>query len=115
MFTALFTLILFHLTACLWVIVYQNVKLFDEETPNWVDVSISSGKMIDNSTSELYSVSMYFCITTITTVGYGDISGNNSSERVFCSLLQIIGAMGFSYVTSLVSDMICQHNLNNSK
>ena len=43
--------------------------------------------MNDNSTSELYSVSMYFCITTITTVGYGDISGNNAYERVFCSIL----------------------------
>ncbi len=87
LFTALFTSILFHVTACLWVLVYQNAKLFNDDAVTWVDASISAGKMIDNSTSELYSVSMYFCITTITTVGYGDISGNNYSERLFCSLL----------------------------
>ena len=62
--------------------------------------------MADNSTLELYSASMYFCITTITTVGYGDISGNNPYERIFCSMLQILGAMGFSYITSIVTDLI---------
>ena len=100
------TLIVFHIATCLWVVVYTYVKYYNPNSLNWVDVSINGGKMIDNSTSELYSASMYFCITTATTVGYGDIAGNNVYERIFCSMLQIIGAIGFSYVTSIVSDWI---------
>ncbi|MFN9903918.1 MAG: ion channel [bacterium] len=30
---------------------------------------------------------MYYTITTITTVGYGDISGTNSIERPICAFL----------------------------
>ena len=37
-----------------------------------------------NSTVSLYITSFYFTVTTIATVGYGDIHGVNFGERIYC-------------------------------
>jgi hypothetical protein len=41
-------------------------------------------KVETNSTVSLYITSFYFTVSTITTVGYGDIRGVNFGERVYC-------------------------------
>lgn len=58
------------------------------------------------SDSELYLTSVYFCVTTITTIGYGDISAHNYVEKIFCICIEITGAMGFSYATSILASII---------
>lgn len=55
--------------------------------------------------------SIYFCVTTITTIGYGDIHANNYIEMIFCVIIEITGAMGFSYATSLLASIIQNQNL----
>jgi len=54
-------------------------------------------------------ISLYWTVTTITTVGYGDISGTNNYERAFCSVVMIVGVFAFSYAngafTSLLSNV----------
>lgn len=46
-------------------------------------------------------------VATITTVGYGDISGNNMLERIICILLMVMGVIFFSIssgnLTSIIS------------
>ncbi len=39
-------------------------------------------------------------MATITTVGYGDISGKSTSEQVFCIILMIIGVIAYSTAIS---------------
>lgn len=41
---------------------------------------------------------MYWSIVTIATVGYGDLSGNNSYERIVCILTQTCGAITYGYL-----------------
>ena len=36
-----------------------------------------------------YVLCFYFCMTTLTTVGYGDVGGENSAERIYCACLQV--------------------------
>ena len=55
---------------------------------------------------EVYVTSMYWTITTMSTVGYGDISGTNSSERIFCAAIMIIGVTLFSYVNGAVASLL---------
>ena len=52
---------------------------------------------------EVYLVSLYYTITTITTVGYGDISGYNNLERAFAILLMLIGVTCFSYLNGALA------------
>ena len=49
---------------------------------------------------------MYFVITTFTTVGFGDINGLTSPERMFCLVLMLVGALFFSFLVSSLSSML---------
>ena len=61
---------------------------------------------------ELYFTSMYFTVTTIVTVGYGDISANNTGERLFCILLMLVGVVAFSFVTGAITSIISDYDSN---
>ena len=60
----------------------------------------------DMSAFDLYVTSFYFTTTTILTVGYGDISAINSTEKLLCILLMIIGVISFSFATGSLSSII---------
>jgi hypothetical protein len=45
-------------------------------------------------------------VTTITTVGYGDISANSTVEKVLAIILMIIGASGFSFAAGSLSSLM---------
>jgi hypothetical protein len=49
---------------------------------------------------------MYFTITTIATVGYGDISGKNTTERLVAIIIMILGVVSFSYATGSLSSIL---------
>jgi hyperpolarization activated cyclic nucleotide-gated potassium channel 2 len=50
----------------------------------------------------LYITAYYFTITTITTVGYGDITGTNSYERIICAFLMVFGVCFFAVVSGKI-------------
>jgi hypothetical protein len=52
---------------------------------------------------DVYILCFYFSMTTLTTVGYGDISGKNSADRIFCCFLQIFGTIVFSTIMNQLS------------
>jgi len=68
-----------------------------------------------HSPFSLYIASFYFVVTTITTVGYGDISGNNSAERMFGCLLMIIGVLAFSFSTGQLSSIMATKDSQTSR
>jgi len=45
-------------------------------------------------------------ITTLSTVGYGDISAKNPTEKVVCIIAMIMGVASFAYVTSTMTDLV---------
>ena len=54
----------------------------------------------------IYIVAFYWIISTITTVGYGDIHGRNNLERVFCSICMFIGVISFSIANGSLASII---------
>ena len=65
--------ILCHNLACLWFLV---AKFQDLGETTWVYIH----EYDTASTLEQYLASLYFIVTTITTVGYGDITSKNPAE-----------------------------------
>lgn len=59
---------------------------------------------------EIYTVSLYWTVTTITTVGYGDISGTNSIERLFCSLIMLVGVIAFSFANGALASILTTYD-----
>lgn len=98
-FSLLF-LIMVHTLGCLWFII-ANLSKDQEET--WIYRYNYQNK----PTYDQYIASIYFIITTVTTVGYGDFHAHTVSERIFGCGLMIIGVvsytMAISYLTSLIS------------
>ena len=58
--------------------------------------------------SELYAISFYWTITTITTVGYGDITASSYGEYWFSSFIMIIGVISFSLANGSLSLILSQ-------
>ena len=102
MFYFLIFIILSHIATCLWIII-ANIVGNKEKDGTWLKKYYKQYKDDDLS---LYYVSFYWCITTITTVGYGDISGTNNYERVFCSLIMVVGVIMFSLANGALASLI---------
>ena len=69
---------------------------------------------MDNFTNfQIYTVSFYFTVTTITTVGYGDISGSNSSEKYVSNFIMVLGVILFSLISTAITTIIQNYdNIN---
>jgi len=95
-----------HIMTCLWVMI---AAFIDEDFKGtWLAPFVES----ENSK---YFTSFYWTITTITTVGYGDISGTNDLEMMFCSIVMIIGVMGFAFASSSLTSIITNYDQTNAE
>ena len=103
MFIIMIFMIITHLISCLWVLLPQFFEADDGNS--WI-----TGTDIDQEQegwrSSLYATSVYWTITTMSTVGYGDISGTNGPEKIFCAIIMIIGVTFFSYGNGAVASLL---------
>jgi len=94
-----------HWAACIWYIIGSR----STEANNWVDAKVPPGAGI----LESYCYAMYFTLTTMTTVGYGDITPSNYSEVCFTSVLLLVATVVFATLMGSLTDLI--GNLNSEK
>jgi hypothetical protein len=88
------------------------VGRFEDDTKdNWVYV----GGYTNYGDYQLYIISLYFTVTTIVTVGYGDITPKNSGERIICMLLMVIGVISFSIGTGILTSIITNYDTTLAK
>ena len=93
------TVIILHIMACLWVFF---ISFASESTEgSFIDADYKAMK-----TSDKYIHSLYFMITTLSTVGYGDLSASNPLEKIVCIIAMILGVASFAYVTSTMTDLV---------
>ena len=86
-----------HVVACSWII----TSSYNEDDENSFIATIKEIPIL-----EQYLTSFYFTITTITTVGYGDISASTFLEKVVCIFIMMIGVMAFSFASGALANYI---------
>ena len=91
------TSILFvHLFICL------HIYLAYKSYPNW----LSYTNNIDSAFISKYLTSLYFMITTMTTVGYGDIICISFIERIYHIFLLAIGTLLYTFIVSKIGNYL---------
>jgi voltage-gated potassium channel len=80
------------------------------------------GKEITNDNWSNYINSLYWCITTLTTVGYGDIIAKTNTQKLYSILVEISGVVVYGYLIGNVVNILSkkdpakqQFNLNLEK
>ena len=66
--------------------------------------------MVDSENSELYVTAFYFTVTTLFTVGYGDITAHSFEEKIFTIFLMLLGVVSFSFATGTIASIITSYD-----
>ena len=103
--------IIIHCFVCFHIFIGKNTY------SNW----LLSTNSQDESLSYIYIKSLYFLVTTLTTVGYGDITCQSIGETIFQIILLAVGTIFYSYIISTIGNFIkndshakikCENDLN---
>lgn len=109
--TLFLLLSLIHLFACLFYL----CALFEGLENSWV--AMLGWDYL--SPSQHYIVSVYFVLTTILTIGFGDMTPQTSSETILVIFIQLFGVFSNAYIigmfVSFIMDKIQATFLNNYK
>ena len=62
---------------------------------------------------DMYTVSLYWVVQTIATVGYGDVALINTNERCFAFTIMIIGVLAFSFTSGTLTSILMDSELKN--
>ena len=85
-----------HILSCIHIFIGKHTY------PGW----IYSNDFQNYSILNLYMISVYYLIQTMTTVGYGDISSDSFVEIIFRIILLAVGIICYSWLISSISNSI---------
>ena len=88
-----------HLSSCLF---YFITKL-EENSP---DIWVNRLGLTDSSPFELYITSFYWSLTTVTTVGYGDVVSYTKYEKIYNLFIMSFGVVMYSFLIGMLSNIV---------
>ena len=97
-----------HIFGCIWIFIGKSLSDITLEDDSWIKADNFSGD--DVTGWDLYIASFYFTMTSITTVGYGDIKGHSLYERIVCIFLHLIGVLSYSFVSGSLTSIIFNYD-----
>ena len=107
-------LFLAHLFGCFWSYTAGEAMEMDPDDEStlswWTNDHMNAAVFLSeddwsgySNLAQRYVASVYWAFTTMTTVGYGDIVPSSDTERVYATVIMILGATVFGYVVGSVS------------
>ena len=104
-FFGIIFIVLCHILTCIWIITPSLIERdADSGFESWMDPFEEVNK------GELYLTSLYYTVTTMTTVGYGDINGGSALERGVSILIMMVGVIAFSFATGSLTSILSNYD-----
>ena len=105
-----------HWLACIWYVIGLS-EIADKSTVGWLyALGEAINKPYSNFTQEsgpdegsAYVTALYFTLTSMTTVGFGNVAANTNSEKIFAVITMLIGGL-LSIGNSLLH--LCIHKIS---
>ncbi|XP_035786978.1 potassium voltage-gated channel subfamily H member 8-like isoform X1 [Anopheles albimanus] len=112
-----------HWLACVWYVIAEKERLINDADWDigWIHTLAERLKIpVSNVThSEAYITALYFTFTSLTSVGFGNVSATTLSEKIFSIIMMLIGALMhavvFGNVTAIIQRMYSRRSLYQSK
>ncbi|XP_058835391.1 potassium voltage-gated channel subfamily H member 8 isoform X2 [Topomyia yanbarensis] len=112
-----------HWLACVWFVIAEKERLVNDVDWDigWIHTLAERLKIpVTNVThGEAYITSLYFTFTSLTSVGFGNVSPTTISEKIFSIIMMLIGALMhavvFGNVTAIIQRMYSRRSLYQSK
>lgn len=101
------TILFIHFLTSLWIF-FSFFNSF-----NWITVLMFNYQNNSYNLTELYIASLYFILTTLFVIGYGDIIGITFYEKLYQSLLMLIGLSVYTFIISNISNIFKTNEDNN--
>lgn len=102
MFVALFYI--GHLMGCFFFFV--GTDSMSSKEGSWIEYE----GIEDEGMDVKYTTSLYWAITTMATIGYGDIRPVSDNEKIYCIVIMILSCGIFAYIVGNVSAIILSKN-----
>ncbi|CAD8140398.1 unnamed protein product [Paramecium pentaurelia] len=103
-------LLIQHIFSCMWVIIGTYEHLTDQSS--WLDKAKLD---INQPWHDIYLEAMYFISVTTFTVGYGDITPQNTSEKCFTIIYMFFCTLQLSYSVNTIGSILIQLKENNEE
>jgi hypothetical protein len=111
-FFILMSCMICHIVACMWC--FAPTLEEDREHDGHIDWLLAKD-IIEESIGTKYMFALYFTVTSITTVGYGDIWAHNPIEQIVGIFIMLTGVIGFSLGTSTLTQLLSDYDSSNKK
>ncbi|XP_042221677.1 potassium voltage-gated channel subfamily H member 8-like isoform X2 [Homarus americanus] len=115
-----FTLVA-HWLACVWYAIAEDEMQRPQPEIGWIyDLAERLETDAKNVTiAEKYVTALYFTCSSLTSVGFGNVSANTNREKIFSIVTMLIGALMyatvFGNVTSIIQRMYLRRSLYQTK
>ncbi|TNN50997.1 Potassium voltage-gated channel subfamily H member 7 [Liparis tanakae] len=103
-----------HWLACIWYAIGNVEKPYLKHKIGWLDnLGVSIGKKYNYSDptsgpsiKDKYVTALYFTFSSLTSVGFGNVSPNTNSEKIFSICVMLIGSLMYASIFGNVSAII---------
>jgi len=103
-----------HLMACLWTFAGRSADLDGKNS--WLAMDLQVFTAADTTggpkVMKIYLGAFYYSLTTMTTVGYGDVHPYSNLERIVAMFLMLNGGFMYAYIVSSLTSIVTMEDSN---
>ncbi|XP_031563949.1 potassium voltage-gated channel subfamily H member 6-like isoform X4 [Actinia tenebrosa] len=115
--------LLAHWLACIWYAIGNLERSKKNNTIGWLDILADQiqtpyNDMIPESGPDLeskYITALYFTLSSLTSVGFGNVSPNTNTEKIFSICVMLIGSLFYAAIFGNVAAIIARLYSNTAR